>query len=230
MKKSLLILAISLFISYISKAQDADVYLSSGGEVIFSWAVIDYNGNDNGNVMRFSPVFNLQNILNVDINPVMGFFTGLNAHNIGFIYDIPGTDTRMKFRNYTLGIPAGIKIGKMDKSFIFGGYEVEFPINYKEKRFENEKKVDKFDVWFSKRVPGYYHTVFGGFQLAGGTAIKIKYYLTGFHNENYSETINGIPNKPYKGLKTNLFYVSLSFDVFKKDKFVSIKTDENRVY
>lgn len=230
MKKIISIAILTIIVSFCSFAQKSEVYVSSGGEIIFSWAVIDNNGNENGNVMRFSPVFNIQNLVNIDVNPYVGFFTGLNIHNVGFIYDVPDTDIKYKYRNYTVGIPVGLKLGKLEKGFLFGGYEIEFPINYKEKFFENEVKEDKFNVWFSNRVPGLYHTVFGGFQLSQGASVKFKYYLTNFHNKDFTETINGIQNKPYENLNSNVFYVSLSFNVFNKDKFVTVKTDENRTY
>ncbi len=42
-----------------------------------------------------------------------------------------------------LGLPLGIKLGRMHKVLLFAGYELELPFNYKEKRYANEKKEDK---------------------------------------------------------------------------------------
>jgi hypothetical protein len=100
----------------------------------------------------------------------------------------------------------------MGKVFFFAGYEIEFPFNYKEKTFENEVKTDKFNVWFSKRVPAYYHTVFAGVQFPYGISLKFKYYLSEFFNQDFRE-FDG--SQPYKGLKTNVFYFSIRTSLFK---------------
>lgn len=41
----------------------------------------------------------------------------------------------------------------MQGMYVYGGYEFEMPFNYKEKRFENDEKVSKFNTWFSSRTP-----------------------------------------------------------------------------
>lgn len=90
-------------------AQDAKkVYNTTSGELIFSFANINYNGNETSSVMRFSPVVNIQNMVNIDKTENFGLFTGLALRNVGFIYDVPGTNTRMKYRTYNIGIPVGI--------------------------------------------------------------------------------------------------------------------------
>jgi len=229
-----MIIAIMLAGSLMLKAQDSKFYTTSGGEMIFSFASIDDNGSETGNIMRWSPVFNFQNMANYDVSNNFGFFTGLNIRNVGFIYDnykAPGSETsvKKKFRNYTLGVPVGIKIGQLDKVFVYGGYEIEFPLNYKEKTFENEKKTDKFNVWFSNRVPAIYHTFLVGFQFPYGANLKFKYYLTNFHNKDYTETLSdGTQVKPYEFLNANVFYFSLSFNLFKNSEMYYKSYEDNR--
>jgi len=179
-----------LLIFTIAQAQNK-VYTTSGGEIILSFANIDNNGNANGNIVRFSPVFNGQFYGNYDINKNFGLLFGAAIRNVGFIYQTP-TDSyfngvKKKFRNYNFGIPVGVKIGKMNKAFFFAGYEIEFPFVYKEKTFENEVKTDKFVVWFSKRTPAYYHTDFAGVQFPYGISLKFKYYLSEFFNQDFTE-------------------------------------------
>ncbi len=220
MKRNITSLLMLVFLTAATAfSQTKKPYTTSGGEMIFSFATIDDNGSESGNVMRWSPVFNFQNLVNFDVNKSVGLFTGLNIRNVGYIYDkykdkVTGDVVKKKFRNYTLGLPAGLKLGRLDKTFFYGGYEIEFPFNYKEKTFVNEKK-DKFNVWFSSRVPVVYHTVFAGIQFQHGLNLKFKYYLTGFHNEDYEESINGVKVKPYENLNSNVFYISLCFDLFK---------------
>ena len=111
MKKIILpILASLLFISAQSQTK---IYNSSSGEMIFSFATIKKGGNEIGSNLRWSPVFNLQSLVNYDLTPRFGFFHGLAIRNVGFIYNVPGTDTMMKYRTYNLGIPVGIKLGNL---------------------------------------------------------------------------------------------------------------------
>lgn len=225
-KLSVIIALLVLVVSSVD-AQVKKPYFTSGGEIIFSFASIDNNGDESGNIMRFSPWFNLQSVLNYDLSNNFGLYSGLSLRNVGFIYDVPNTSIRMKYRNYTVGIPVGFKIGNLGKAFLYGGYEIEFPINYKEKMFENEKKEDKFNVWFSKRVPTFYNTLMVGIQFPYGANLKFKYYLTSFHNKDFKETVDGVETKPYANLESNVFYVSLCFDLFKNADFVPPTETEN---
>ena len=188
----------------------SDFYTTSGGEMIFSFATIDDNGADMESIMRWAPVFNPQFFANYDLNDNFGLLFGAAVRNVGFIYK-QDDGTKKKHRNYNIGIPVGIKIGNMNKVFIYGGYEIEFPINYKEKTFVNEQK-SKFNVWFSDRVPTIYNSVFAGVQFPYGVSLKFKYYFTGFFNQNYTENDG---TKPYKGLDVNVFYFSLSTSLFR---------------
>ena len=210
MKKSLFVLLIILCGFETGFTQNTKFYGSGGSEMIFSFATIDNNGNTQGDVMRWSPVLNLQAFANLDIANTIGFFTGLGCRNVGFIYNVPDTNITMKYRTYNLGIPIGLKIGKLDFMFIFAGYEIEFPFNYKEKKFENDHK-DKYVAWFTNRVEPVQHTLMAGVQFPYGLDLKFKYYLTNFHNMNY---VDGNGEKPYENLKSNIFYFSLSWDLF----------------
>jgi hypothetical protein len=209
-------------------SQGTRFYGSSSGEMIFSFAVIDQDGEDQGSVMRWTPFFNVQGYANLDFANTFGLFTGLGIRNVGFIYDST-TSVRKKFRTYNLGIPVGIKIGKLDFMFLFAGYEIEFPFHYKEKRFENEIK-EKFSVWFSERVEPIQHTLMAGIQFPYGTSVKFKYYLTNFHNQDYVETIDGEPIKPYYDLKTNVFYFSIAWNMFSNPKAYRKKGSEKATY
>ena len=86
-------------------AQDDKVYTTTSGELIFSFADVDYPGTEEGSIMRFSPVINIQNWLNYDKSEKLGFFTGLSVRNVGFIHDVDET-TRKKYRTYNIGISA----------------------------------------------------------------------------------------------------------------------------
>lgn len=199
-------------------------YWSSGGEFILNFAKIDNNGIESGNVERFTAFLHIQAAYNIDFSKSFGIYTGGAIRNVGFIYDLPQSEERYKYRTYNLGIPAGIKIGNMTGSFIYAGYEVEFPFNYKEKRIKNEVKQEKFSIWFSNRVVKIAHGPFVGLQLPFGLNLKFKYYLNNFFNKDFVVLdAKNQPTKPYN-FDVNLFYVSLSFNIF-RDKNIYYKVD-----
>lgn len=217
MKKSILVLfLVSLFSGNVLAQK---FYTTSSGEVILSMAEI--NSGDlpaPQNIVRFSPWFNLQSLGNYDFGKHAGMFFGLNIRNVGFIVKDNQTQIKKKYRVYDLGIPIGLKLGQMDRFFVYGGYEFELPLNYKEKTFENEKRTEKFNVWFSDRVPTFYHAVFLGLQFPYGANLKFKYYLTPFHNTDFVEIQDGVEVKPYENMKANVFYIALSFTMFRNSK------------
>jgi hypothetical protein len=217
MKKATLFLILSLFIGISLNAQQKNtkVYGSFGCEMIFSFAKIDNQGYDQGNIMRWAPVINPQGMLNIDFHNVFGLFTGLAIRNVGFIYEPPQDPNyaKYKYRTYNFGIPVGFKIGKLDKFLFFGGYEVEFPFVYKEKKFVNEDKVDKTVIWFSNRVEPVQSSLMAGIQFPYGIDLKFKYYLTNFHRRDCIIMVDGVETKPYD-FKSNIFYFSLAWNLF----------------
>ncbi len=219
-----LIIALFIYVSFVPgvKAQTDKWYVSSGTEFIFSWANIDDNGYTDGSIMRWSPVFNWQTLVNRDFSEHVGVYTGLDIKNVGFIYR-QSDNVKKKYRTYNLGIPVGFKIGNLDGFSFYFGYEMEFPIHYKEKTFVDEKK-EKFGVWFSNRVPAFYNTLFAGFQLPYGANLKFKYYLTNFHNRGFTLSDE---SKPYQGLNANVFYMALSFNIFRNNKLYYHKKSDD---
>ncbi|WP_020533683.1 hypothetical protein [Flexithrix dorotheae] len=213
----LLFLVASLSNTY---AQDAELYSTSGLEIIFSGAAVhEKSGQQGSNILRFAPVFNFQSMLNYDANPNLGIFSGIAIRNVGFIYDPPNSGERKKYRTYNLGVPFGVKIGQLRQGFFYGGYELELPFHYKEKTIVNEQK-SKFSVWFSNRTPTLTHSFFAGIQLPKGFNLKFKYYLTNFFNHGYTETdSDGNTSQPYAGFDANVFYISLNANLFKNVKF-----------
>lgn len=233
MKKIALLVALNLTFGVLAFSQ-SKAYFTSGAEMIFSFAQIDYEGDESGNIMRWAPVINLQGMLNKDLSKNFGLFTGLAVRNVGYIYDNYQTvnddgdpiTVKKKFRTYNLGIPLGIKIGNLEKVFVYGGYEMEFPFQYKEKTFVDEKK-EKFTSWFSDRVVKFQQAFFIGVQLPHGANIKFKYYITNFNNTDYYESSTN--SYPYANLNANVFYFSLNFNLFRNGKFDD-PTDTSKEY
>jgi len=227
-----LLLIIFCFLGVNAVAQNRKTYTTTSAEWIFSYATTDINGSDKGTRLRFSPVFNVQTTLNKDLGRKFGLFSGIAVRNIGLIYDVPNSSEKKKFRSYNIGIPFGFKLGNVNKTYLIGGYELELPVNYKEKTFIDERKVDKFNVWFSKRTPPMMHSVFLGFQTSKGTSIKFKYYMSNFFNEGFQSTDHlGNLYKPFQNFEAHVFYVSLSFTVLKNRKLnPAIKKKPEPVY
>jgi hypothetical protein len=121
--------------------------------------------------------------------------------------------TRKKVRTYNLGIPVGIKIGNMNGTYVFGGYTVEFPLNYKEKTFINEEKA-KFNTWFSDRTQ-IQQALVAGIQFPYGANIKFKYYFTDFYDKGYTDSTG----QPYANFSGNAMVLSLGITLFKGTEF-----------
>ncbi len=232
--KKIYILAVLLLVIKVTGFSQSKSYVTSGGEMIFSFADIQDNGKSESSVMRWAPVLNIQSMFNTDINEHFGIFTGLAVRNVGFIYDGYSKDqngdqtnytVKKKFRTYNIGIPLGFKIGDLKKMFFYAGYEIEFPFVYKEKTFENDVKTDKIVDWFSDRNEWFQHGFLVGVQFPYGMNLKFKYYLSELLNQDYTYS-NG--NKPYAGLKANVFYFSLSSSIFKN--FDYEKPSPTKVY
>lgn len=231
-----LVFLCTLFLSGITYAQDKEwsrsrdnFYVSSGGEMIFSWANTSHPTSTDGTVLRWSPVFNFQSFLNYDFGNAFGIMGGLAIRNVGYIYhfnDVNEVEFRKKFRTYNLGIPVGIKIGNMNGWHIYGGYEFELPFHYKEKTFdEDNSKLNGQTItsWFSDRHQSTMHALYAGIQMKEGMNLKFKYYLTEFHNQGFTTTTgneyapSGDPNQPYRGLESNVFYIAITWNLSKKN-------------
>ena len=194
-------------------------YWSSGGEMLFSFANITDNGVSENSTLRWAPVINLQGTYNYDLNQNLGIFTGLAMRNVGYIYNNyqertavegeMGNWYKKKFRSYNLGLPIGIKFGKMDNLFFYGGYEIELPVVYKEKTFDQGDKINKITGWFSNRMEMFQHGFVAGVQFPYGFNIRFKYYMSEFHNQNFVS--NGV--KPYKGLESHIMYFSMGYNL-----------------
>jgi hypothetical protein len=229
--KNVLLLFLFILVISISAFSQKRRYSTAGAETILSFANINDHGSKEGAIIRYSPI-NIQTYYHSDFNTHAGIFIGLALRNIGYIYDnyktptLPVVTYKKKFRSYNLGVPVGIKVGNLDKTFFYAGYEVELPVFYKEKTFDGGDKIDKITGWFSKRQELFQHGVLTGVQFPHGLNLKFKYYLSEFHNQDFTD---GAGNKPYAGLQSNVFYFSLSFFFFKNFKYDAGKPATNQL-
>src|SRR6478609_853914 len=181
-------------------------YWTSGAEFIFAFANIDQNGSKGNSLLRFTPVINLQGMINKDISNKFGLFSGLAVRSVGYRmegYTNPADNLEYKktFRSYNFGVPIGFKVGNLDHFFLYGGYEGEVAIFYEEKTFESGDKIDKITGWFSDRQNIFQHGFLAGIQLPYGGNLKFKYYVSNFLNRDFTTTA-GV--KPYNALTTHV--------------------------
>lgn len=218
MKKVLLFIALMGLLS--AAYSQSKSYFSASSEMIFSFAnleIVDSAGTslDQDAVVRWAPVLNIQGMYNYNFSKIIGMFTGLAIRNVGYIADDPLNDnTRYKYRTYNLGIPIGIKVGSMEKFFVYGGYEIEFPFHYKEKKFIDGDKEDKTTGFFSNRVESVQQSWLVGFEFPHGINFKFKYYFTEFHNKDFTYSEDGVTYTPYSNRSANILYFSISYDLF----------------
>lgn len=213
MKKfKLLVPAFVLLAFTHAHAQDQKVYTTTAIEYLFSWSDVTDNGQELTGPIRFAPVFNFQNAVNKDFSEKFGGYLGLSLNNVGFIYDVDA-NTKKKVRTYNLGIPVGIKIGNVNGAHIFGGYVVEFPLNYKEKTFIDEEKT-KFNTWFSERTQ-IQQAIVAGIQFPYGANIKFKYYFTDFYKKGYTDSTG----QPYENFSGNAMVLSLGIVFLRGSEF-----------
>lgn len=216
--------------AYPAPRPGVDVYSTSGGELIFSFGDVESPSADISSIPRFTAFLHLGEYWHFDFTNNFGMFTGVTLRNVGIITEDDGIvieehlgqfdeddEVKIKRRSYSLGVPLAFKLGDFNRrAFVYAGGEAELMFNYKEKLFVNGDKEDKFNEWFSDRTNIINPSVFGGIQFPGGINLKFKYYLLDFLDKDYSERIGGDIVRPYAGLDTNLFYISLSFNLRNK--------------
>lgn len=203
--------------SFFLRTYSQNIYPSSGYEFIFAFSDIEENGLSVKTDMRFTCWFNIQQLVNFDINDNLGFYSGIGIRNIGINF-LPDDTLFIKRRSYSAGIPIAIKLGSFDKGyFLFGGAEFEMMFHYKEKIFIDGKKEDKETEWFSERTNLFNTSIFVGIQFPKGINIRFKYYMNDFLNKDYTEEIDGITIKPYKNTSTQLFYISIGYNLFRQE-------------
>jgi len=201
-------------------------YWVASGETIFSYGQVDADSTDIKPVLRFSPVFNLQQQHHYDFSNRIGCYIGLGIRNVGLIshvnYDVFDSgngntinkEVTIKERSYSLGLPVALKLGDLDKSIYFAiGGEAELMFAYKRKIIDGDTKR-KNPGWFDDRTTLFNPSLFVEIKFAKGQYVRFKYYLLDFLNYKGITLIDGATFPDY-GKKSSLFYVS--FGTLKKE-------------
>lgn len=186
-------------------------YLASAGETIFSVGIVGSDSIDLSPVVRFSPVFNLQQQFHYDFSDRVGIYTGLGVRNVGLIthyIDSFNNKEKIKERSYSLGLPLALKFGDLKDGINFAlGGEAEIMFAYKRKIKLGDHK-DKDSEWFSDNVNLFNPSVFAEVKFNKGQYIRLKYYILDFLNYQGVKLLDGEFLSDY-GPESPLFYVSL---------------------
>lgn len=213
MKKTLFLIIAVLFIFSIPASFSQQIYRTTGGEFIFSFADVEENGINVPTNMRFTMFFHFTEKIHFDVTDNLGFYSGIGIRNVGLITD--EDNYKIKRRSYMLGVPLAIKLGSFkDNFYVYAGGEYELLFHYKQKLFVDGDKT-KYSEWFSDRTNRFLPSVFVGVQFPKGINLQFKYYLDDFLNRDFRGTDFGVPVS-YANYKTQIYYISLSFNLRNK--------------
>ncbi len=255
MKRNILFIICFLFTVFLSKVQaQRDVYMTSGGEFIFSWGDLKYsdaylNENQNAEILatpvRFTCFFHFGQYTHLDFNNIIGLYTGIGMRNVGFITNekLPsvendGTtfDAKIIRRIYSLGVPLALKVGSFkDNFYIYFGGEYEWAFHYKEKYWKAHSRdgaKNKTVKWWPSQVNSFIPSAYVGVQFPKGINLKFKYYLDDLLNHKYTKdptSINTVVSDLSKYEQSQLMYISLSIHLRSKEKVKKSKVDEEIV-
>lgn len=194
-------------------------YRSDAGDFsLLSFSNVSRNGDQLKNIPRFI-YLNSTTHFNKEFTERVGFFTGYSINNIGIIYD-ENDSVRYKRRVITFGLSAGLKFGNIkEATYFFVEGQMSLAVNYKEKRFVNDKKVDKSNTWFGGQTPLLMPSVSAGF-LFNQIGLKAQYFPSNFFNPAYVK--DGV--QPFAGMQAQVLIVSITYDFKRSDRFRPKKT------
>jgi hypothetical protein len=211
--RNIVFVCLLLFSGNLAVAQDLSTtsswYMVSASETILSWGNIESPGLDTKNVARFAPFINFGHLLHRDFNQKTGFYTGVAVRNVGIITGL-NDSIRLKQRVYTVGIPIAFKYGDMKGNLVAAGFDNEFAVNYKQKKYVNDEKSTT-NVWFSDRTNIYLPSIFAELKSKKGNYIRFKYYLTDFLKEG-NQSLNE-PGVAYAPSQSTMMYISVGYMV-----------------
>jgi hypothetical protein len=190
-------------------------YTENGGELIFAFSDVEYQGINLDSRMRFTAFLHMGRLRHYNFTDNLGAFSGMGIRNIGFSTDYGNYIE--KRRTFSLGIPAAIKLGDFRNHFyMYAGGEYELFFHYKQKRKLEGIKV-KYNEWFSSRTERFVPSLFFGMQFPGGVNLKFKYYLKDFLNRDFRGNDFGTLMDYSDFNKTQIYYFALTFNLKSKD-------------
>lgn len=186
---------------------------------LLSSSLLEKSGEDFVTVPRFTLFPHIGTTAHYNFSKGFGIYSGLGVKNLGFIEKYNNPDSTVIRRNYTIGIPLGLKFGNMFGTYAMIGGGIDIPFWFKEKGFVKRNDKVKTNEWFSQRSATVLPYVFVGARFNPGVYVKATYYPTNFLNPNFKETVNGLTVQPYKDYNVNLLLVSVGIDLPYRPKY-----------
>ena len=158
-------------------------FFLSGGELIFSFGLLEAENYEVDNKLRFSIFPHLQEHVHYNFSNTVGVFSGISLINMGFINEFTLPDSRtfeLRQRALALGVPLAIKFGNMESgNYVAIGGAAEFMTQYKTKFYFNDEKVKDGD-WFADEVNIFNPAIFLDIRNKTGFYLRFKYYFNDF--------------------------------------------------
>lgn len=193
------------------------VYLSTDFDIfLLSTSILEKTGMDTKlTPVRFTAIPFLGLNANFDFSNRVGLYTGVNIKNIGFIEKSTNPDSTVKRRVYTIGVPLGLKIGKIKYgNYVILGVGADFPFNYREKGFTDRRNKTKFNEWFSDRTARIMPYAFIGAHLNPVLTFKLQYYPSNFLNPDYKmQNASGAEVRPYAAYNVSTILLTAGIDI-----------------
>ena len=217
MNRILLLFFCMVFIS--ASAQKG--YFTTQGEFIFSKAMLEFEGENISNAVRFTAFPNIEVVYNKDLGKTFGLYSGLTINNIGLITsdeDFLGPNiVNLKLRALTAGVPVALKIGNLSEDRFFAiGAQYEWLFHFKEKFFyysgsgSSKLQKSKSSEWFSDKTNTFLPSVFVGISY-NRYFLRVKYYLNDFLNQDYQQMPGFGATHPFRDINSTIAYISLSY-------------------
>jgi hypothetical protein len=183
-----------------------ETYTQSG---ILSFSQVSDSGKTLTSIPRFTFLGNYGRDIHVDFGKYLGIFTGLETKNTGFI--TRENNLKVKRRIFGLGVPVALKIGNMEKWYIYGGGEYQFAFNYKMKTFDDKGNKTKYKSdWGGTETPFFLPSVFVGINWKS-IDIKAQYYLQNFIDNTKAPLNTGFSPNPkyYANYNASVFFLQV---------------------
>jgi hypothetical protein len=204
--------------AYVKARTSPRFYIGNGFDLLLLSTALSSNDDESMSltVPRFTIGFNFGFNFHYDFNLHAGIYSGIGIKNIGYIEKFG--DVKIKRRVYTAGIPLGFKIGDLrNRKFVFFGGGVDFPFNYREKRFTKRSSKLKQDEWFGDQTSRVMPYLFAGLSFEPGLVVKLQYYPGNFLNPDYKfnpdPDLGPVPSQPYKGKQVHLLLLTVGIDI-----------------
>ncbi|RAJ04089.1 hypothetical protein LX64_02967 [Chitinophaga skermanii] len=187
--------------------------------VSFQEQKVEVNKEMVGNTTR-SMMFRIGTRFHYDMHKHIGLLSGVEFGNLGTVFHEETTNDKIKRRVLTLAVPLGIKLGNLEKgNYIFGGYQLDFAFNYREKRYHDGHRTS-YNEWFSNRTPAIMPSYYFGY-TTWNMGVKIQYYPNNFFNTRYTNPEELVPT-PYTNYRATIGAITFFFELGTNKKYKHI--------